>query len=211
MKLYFKIMFEQNFSSKLLTNAVNEFAKLPGIGKKTALRLVLHLLNKDNEQVKVFSESILILKNKIKICKTCNNLSDTEVCNICSNPKRDHGKICVVENIKDIIAIEKTLQYNGLYHVLGGLISPLDGIAPTDLNIENLEQRIIGENISELIFALNTTMEGETTSFFLLKKLSKYNINVSTIARGVGFGDELEYTDEITLGRAISNRTKINL
>ncbi|MBN2663279.1 MAG: recombination protein RecR [Bacteroidales bacterium] len=202
-------MFEEEFSSKLLTKAVNEFAKLPGIGKKTALRLVLHLLNKETEQVKIFSESIVRLKEEIKICKTCNNLSDNEKCDICSNPKRHTGVVCVVENIKDIIAIEKTMQFNGLYHVLGGLISPIDGIAPSDLNIHSLEQRIVNEYITELVFALNTTMEGETTSFFLFKKFKNFDVEISSIARGVGFGDELEYTDEVTLGRAITNRTKL--
>lgn len=203
-------MFEEDFSSKLLSKAVNEFAKLPGIGKKTALRLVLHLLNQDKEQVVNFSESIVTLKEEIKVCKECNNLSDNEICDICSNPKRNDKVICVVENIKDIIAIEKTLQFNGLYHVLGGLISPIDGIAPSDLNITDLEQRITKNGISELVFALNTTMEGETTSFYLFKKFKDYNVEISSIARGVGFGDELEYTDEITLGRAITNRTKLN-
>jgi len=203
-------MFEEEFSSKLLSDAVNEFAKLPGIGKKTALRLVLHLLGRDIEQVKSFSESILKLKNEIKVCKVCNNLSDNDICEICSNPRRDKSRICVVENIKDIIAIEKTLQYNGLYHVLGGLISPIDGISPSDLNIFDLHQRIENDEVKELIFALNTTMEGETTSFFLFKKFKDYNVEISSIARGVGFGDELEYTDEMTLGRAIANRTKLN-
>lgn len=202
-------MFEEKFSSKLLTKAVNEFAKLPGIGKKTALRLVLHLLNQETEHVKIFSESIVRLKEEIKICKICNNLSDNEVCDICSNSKRHTGVVCVVENIKDIIAIEKTMQFNGLYHVLGGLISPIDGIAPSDLNIHSLEQRIVNENITELVFALNTTMEGETTSFFLFKKFKNFDVEISSIARGVGFGDELEYTDEVTLGRAITNRTKL--
>lgn len=202
-------MFEENFSSKLLTDAVNEFSKLPGIGKKTALRLVLYLLNQDIEKVNKFSESIIKLKKEIKICKICNNLSDKDVCDICSDPKRDRNKICVVENIKDIIAIEKTMQYNGLYHVLGGLISPIDGISPTDLNIKSLEDRLKNETIDEIIFALNTNMEGETTSFYLHKKLKKFDVKISSIARGVGFGDELEYTDELTLGRAIANRTRL--
>ncbi len=202
-------MFEENFSSKLLTDAVNEFSKLPGIGKKTALRLVLYLLNQDIEKVNKFSESIIKLKKEIKVCKICNNLSDKDVCDICSDPKRDRNKICVVENIKDIIAIEKTMQYNGLYHVLGGLISPIDGISPTDLNIKSLEDRLKSETIDEIIFALNTNMEGETTSFYLHKKIKKFDVKISSIARGVGFGDELEYTDELTLGRAIANRTTL--
>lgn len=203
-------MFDEDFSSKLLAKAVNEFAKLPGIGKKTALRLVLHLLNQDEEQVNIFAESIVKLKKEIKICNVCNNLSDRDLCDICANPKRDSSLVCIVENIKDIIAIEKTLQFNGLYHVLGGLISPIDGIAPSDLNIFDLEQRIKNNNVSELVFALNTTMEGETTSFYLYKKLKNLDVEVSSIARGVGFGDELEYTDELTLGRAIANRTKLD-
>ena len=201
-------MFDNDFSSKLLTDSVNEFAKLPGIGKKTALRLVLHLLNKDIEQVEFFGNSIVKLKKEIKICKICNNLSDNEVCEICANPKRDNTSVCVVENIKDIIAIEKTMQYQGVYHVLGGLISPLDGVAPSDLHILSLEKRLSENKIKEVIFALNTTMEGETTSFYLYKKLSKFPVEISSIARGVGFGDELEYTDELTLGRAIVNRNK---
>lgn len=203
-------MKEEEFSSKLLADAVSEFAKLPGIGKRTALRLVLNILNKDLSEVENFANTIIRLKRDVKICKTCNNLSDDEVCDICANPKRDHSIICVIENIKDIIAIEKTMQFKGVYHVLGGLISPLDGISPSDLNILSLENRIRNENIKELIFALNTTMEGETTGFYLFKKLKNFDVEISSIARGVGFGDELEYTDEITLGRAITNRTKLN-
>lgn len=200
-------MFETDFSSELLNNAVSEFAKLPGIGKKTALRLVLFLLNKDTEQVEQFVNSILKLKKDVKVCEKCNNLSDNDLCNICINPKRDISVICIVENIKDIIAIEKTMQYNGVYHVLGGLISPLNGISPTDLNIDNLLTRLVDNSVKEVIFALNTTMEGDTTSYFLNKKISKFDVKISSIARGVGFGDELEYTDELTLGRAILNRT----
>ncbi|MBN2891903.1 MAG: recombination protein RecR [Bacteroidales bacterium] len=200
-------MFNEDFSSKLLADAVNEFAKLPGIGKKTALRLVLHLLNQDDEQVELFSSSMVKLKKEIKICKVCNNLSDNDLCDVCANPKRDVSIVCVVENIKDIIAIEKTMQYQGVYHVLGGLISPIDGVAPSDLNISSLEKRLSEGKVNEVIFALNTTMEGETTSFFLYRKLAEFSVNISSIARGVGFGDELEYTDELTLGRAIKNRT----
>ncbi|MEA3452487.1 MAG: recombination mediator RecR [Bacteroidota bacterium] len=202
---------EEEFSSKLLANAVNEFSKLPGIGKKTALRLVLNMLNKNIDEVEAFSNSIVKLKKEVKVCKICNNLADNDVCDICSNSKRDHSVVCVIENIKDIIAIEKTMQFNGVYHVLGGLISPLDGISPSDLNIKNLENRLEQNTIKELIFALNTTMEGETTGFYLYKKMSKFDVEISSIARGVGFGDELEYTDEVTLGRAITNRTKLNL
>ncbi len=203
-------MNEEEFSSKLLADAVNEFTKLPGIGRKTALRLVLNLLNKNIEEVEAFGNSIIKLKKEVKVCKICNNLSDNEICDICANSKRDHSTICVIENIKDIIAIEKTMQYKGVYHVLGGLISPLDGISPSDLNINSLEKRLENDTVKELIFALNTTMEGETTGFYLFKRMKKYNIDISSIARGVGFGDELEYTDELTLGRAIANRTKLN-
>ncbi len=201
-------MFNDDFSSKLLSEAVNQFAKLPGIGKKTALRLVLHLLNQDIEQVENFGQSIIKLKKEIKICRKCNNLSDNDLCDICADPRRDNSVVCIVENIKDIIAIEKTMQFKGVYHVLGGLISPLDGIAPSDLTISSLENRLKNENIKEVVFALNTTMEGETTCFYLFKKLKEYNVEISSIARGVGFGDELEYTDEMTLGRAIANRVK---
>ena len=201
-------MFDEYFLSKLLTDAVSEFAKLPGIGKKTALRLVLHLLNQDIEQVESFSNSLIKLKKGIKVCRICNNLSDSDICEICANPKRDASLVCVVENIKDIIAIEKTMQFQGVYHVLGGLISPIDGVSPLDLNISSLEKRLSAGNINEVVFALNTTMEGETTCFYLYKKLSKFNVEISSIARGVGFGDELEYTDELTLGRAITNRNK---
>ena len=195
------------FSSKLLENAVNEFAKLPGIGRKTALRLVLHLLRQDVEQVNMFGESIIKLRNEVKHCKMCNNISDNDICEICSNTSRDHSVICVVESIKDVIAIENTQQYNGIYHVLGGIISPMDGIGPNDLKIDLLEKNVAKGNVKELIFALSTTMEGDTTNFFLYKKLSKYNVIMSTIARGVSIGDELEYTDELTLGRSIINRT----
>ncbi|RLD59717.1 MAG: recombination protein RecR [Bacteroidetes bacterium] len=195
------------FSSKLLENAVNEFAKLPGIGRKTALRLVLHLLRQDVEQVNMFGEAIIKLRNEVKHCKVCNNISDNDICEICSNPSRDHSLICVVESIKDVIAIENTHQYNGIYHVLGGIISPMDGIGPNDLKIDLLEKNVAKGDVKELIFALSTTMEGDTTNFFLYKKLSKYNVVMSTIARGVSIGDELEYTDELTLGRSIVNRT----
>ena len=195
------------FSSKLLDNAVNEFAKLPGIGRKTALRLVLYLLRQDVEQVNMFGEAIIKLRNEVKHCKVCNNISDNDICEICSNPYRDHSLICVVESIKDVIAIENTNQYNGIYHVLGGIISPMDGIGPNDLKIDLLEKNVAKGDVKELIFALSTTMEGDTTNFFLYKKLSKYNVIMSTIARGVSIGDELEYTDELTLGRSIVNRT----
>ncbi|MBE9468606.1 MAG: recombination protein RecR [Bacteroidetes bacterium] len=200
-------MYVNKFSSKLLDNAVNEFAKLPGIGRKTALRLVLYLLRQDVEQVNMFGEAIIKLRNEVKHCKQCNNISDNDICEICSKPSRDHSLICVVESIKDVIAIENTNQYNGIYHVLGGIISPMDGIGPNDLKIDLLEQNVAKGDVKELIFALSTTMEGDTTNFFLYKKLNKYNVVMSTIARGVSIGDELEYTDELTLGRSIVNRT----
>jgi len=199
------------FSSKLLENAVNQFAKLPGIGKKTALRLVLNLFNRDIEDVEMFANSIVELKHKAKKCKICNNISDEEICEICSDKSRDHSVICVVENIKDIIAIEKTMQYNGVYHVLGGLLSPLEGISVEDLNFDSLEERLKTGQVKELIVALSTTIEGDTTGFYLHRKMSVYNTEITTIARGVGFGDEIEYTDEMTLGKAIANRVKMNV
>ncbi|OFY17997.1 MAG: recombination protein RecR [Bacteroidetes bacterium GWF2_33_38] len=197
---------ERTYPSKLLENAVNEFSKLPGIGSKTALRLVLHLLKQSNEEVNLFGNSIIKLKDEIIYCKSCHNISDTETCSICGNPSRDDSTICVVENIKDVMAIENTHQFNGKYHVLGGIISPIDGIGPSDLNIASLEQKIQAGNIKEVIFALSTTMEGDTTNFYIYKKLNKYPVEFSTIARGVSIGDEIEYIDEITLGRSIVNR-----
>lgn len=195
-----------NIPSKLLEEAVNEFSKLPGIGKKTALRLVLNLLNKEKEEVSRFGEAIIKLRNEVKHCKVCNNISDTEVCNICSNPKRNHAQICVVENIKDVMSIENTQQFSGIYHVLGGIISPMNGIGPNDLHIEKLENKLNDSLVKEIILALSTTMEGDTTAFYLYKKLGKYNVKITTIARGVSIGDELEYTDEVTLGQSILNR-----
>ena len=195
------------FPSRLLENAVNEFASLPGIGRKTAFRLVMNLLRRNSEEVKKFGESIIKLHDEINYCKLCNNLSDTEICNICSDEKRDKSIICVVENIQDVMAIENTRQFGGVYHVLGGIISPIDGIGPSDLKIDSLEEKVSKEGIRELIFALSTTMEGDTTNFYLYKRLNKYNVNLTTLARGVAMGDELEYTDEITLGRAINNRS----
>ncbi len=196
-----------NFPSKLLENAVSEFSKLPGIGRKTALRLVLHLLNQPKEDVNRFGNTIIQLRNEIKHCSSCFNISDTEICDICANPKRDHRTICVVESIRDVMSIERTQQYNGIYHVLGGIISPMDGIGPSDLKIEPLIKKAISGNITEIILALSTTMEGDTTNFFLFKKLSAFDVQITTIARGVSIGDELEYTDEITLGRSILHRT----
>jgi recombination protein RecR len=194
------------FPSRLLENAVNEFASLPGVGRKTAFRLVMNLLKRDAEDVKRFGESIIRLHGDIHYCKICNNISDTAICNICNDDRRDRAIICVVENIQDVMAIENTRQYRGMYHVLGGIISPVDGIGPSDLKIDSLENKILEGGINEVIFALSTTMEGDTTNYYLYKKLSRYNINLTTLARGVAIGDELEYTDEITLGRAINNR-----
>ena len=194
------------FPSRLLENAVNEFASLPGVGRKTAFRLVMNLLKRDAEEVKRFGESIIKLHDEIHYCKICNSISDTEICSICNDEKRDRSVICVVENIQDVMAIENTRQYKGLYHVLGGIISPIDGVGPSDLKIENLEEKIKSGGISEIIFALSTTMEGDTTNYYLYKKLGKYETTITTLARGVAIGDELEYTDEITLGRAINNR-----
>lgn len=195
-----------NFPSKLLENAVNEFSRLPGIGKKTALRLVLHLLRQDKASVVQFSESIRLLREDIKYCSRCNNISDTDVCNICNTPSRDPHLVCVVESVKDVMAIENTQQYNGVYHVLGGVISPMDGIGPNDLAIGSLEEKAKSGQSTEIIFALPTTMEGDTTNFYLFKKLEKYPVKITTIARGVAIGDELEYIDEVTLGRSLINR-----
>jgi recombination protein RecR len=194
------------FPSKVLEDAVNEFASLPGIGRKTAFRLVMNLLRRESSEVKRFGESIMNLHKGIHYCRICNNISDTEICSICSDEKREQSVICVVENIQDVVAIENTRQYKGVYHVLGGIISPIDGIGPSDLTIDSLEEKLKSGNVSEIIFALSTTMEGDTTNFYLYKRLNKYNINLTTLARGVAVGDELEYTDEITLGRAITNR-----
>lgn len=195
-----------NFSSVLLENAVNEFAKLPGIGKKTALRLVLHLLRQETQEVEQFGNTLIRLKNEVHYCRVCHNLSDTETCEICASPHRDTTIICVVENIKDVMAIENTHQYKGLYHVLGGVISPMDGIGPSDLEIQSLIERVEKENTQEIIMALPTTMEGDTTAFYISKRLKHYTIKISTIARGVAIGNDLEYTDEVTLGRSIVNR-----
>lgn len=195
-----------NFSSRLLENAVNEFSKLPGVGQKTALRLVLHLLNQPTADVERLSESLTKMKHEIRFCNTCKNISDTESCEICSNPKRDHGLICVVEDTRDVMAVENTGQYNGSYHVLGGLISPMDGIGPSELNIDSLVERLKTGLISEVILALSATMEGDTTIFYLYKKLRGFDVKISTIARGIAFGGELEYVDEITLGRSIATR-----
>lgn len=192
--------------SKYLTNAVDQLASLPGIGRKTALRLALFLLKQKPEDVEAFSEAFTMLKKEVKFCKKCHNISDSDLCSICSSPKRANGVICVVEDLRDILAIENTQQFSGTYHVLGGNISPLDGIGPNDLNIASLLERITAEEITEVVLALSTTMEGDTTNFYLYKKLSPLSVKVTTLARGVAIGDELEYTDEITLGRSIVNR-----
>lgn len=195
-----------NYSSKLLEKAVEEFAKLPGIGKKTALRLVLNLLNREVDDVTRFATAITSLREEIRFCKKCHNISDIEICQLCSNPSRDNSTLCVVEDIRDVMAIENTQQYRGLYHVLGGVISPMDGIGPQHLNIESLIDKVNSGKVKEIIFALSTTMEGDTTNFYIFKKLKETSVKVSTIARGIAFGDELEYADEITLGRSIANR-----
>jgi len=194
------------YPSRLLENAVNEFAKLPGIGRKSALRLVLHLLRQDSEDVKLFGNSLIQLRSEIKHCKVCHNISDTETCRICTNTARNNSVICVVENIRDVMLFENTHQYNGLYHVLGGIISPMDGIGPSDLEIESLIKRSENEELIEIILALPTTMEGDTTNFYIFRKLKEKPVKVTTLARGISVGDDLEYTDEVTLGRSLVNR-----
>lgn len=197
------------FSSQLLENAVNEFAKLPGIGKKTALRLVLHLLKQEENNVQQFSEVIAKMRNEIKFCQRCYNVADGDICSICANSMRKQETICVVENIRDVIAIESTQQYNGTYHVLGGIISPLDGVGPDQLNIESLINRVQKERTEEIIFALNPNIQGDTTIYYIQKKLQHTNIHITTIARGIAFGGELEYADEMTLARSLQNRLPI--
>lgn len=198
------------FSSSLLENAVSQFAKLPGIGKKTALRLVLHLVKQEEEGVMQFSEAITAMKQNIRFCKRCFNISDKELCNTCNNPMRKQELICVVENIRDVIAIESTQQFNGVYHVLGGIISPLDGIGPDQLKIDELVSRVKQENTEEIIFALNPNIQGDTTVYYIGRKLEGQNIRITTIARGIAFGGELEYADEMTLARSISNRIPVD-
>jgi recombination protein RecR len=194
------------FSSKLLERAVNEMSRLPGIGKRTALRLVLHLLRQPADQTRFLAEALLHLRDEIRFCESCHNISDTAICEICSNKSRNHGVICVVEDVRDVMAIENTNQYRGIYHVLSGKISPVDGIGPGQLNILTLVQKISGGNIKELIFALSPTMEGDTTNFYIYKQIKEYDIITSAIARGISVGDELEYADEVTLGRSILQR-----
>lgn len=193
-------------SSKVLENAIREIAKLPGVGQRTALRLALHMLRQEKEDIHHFAESIKSLVDDVVYCSKCHNISDTEVCHICADPKRDATILCVVEDIRDVLAIEQTSQYRGLYHVLGGLISPMEGIGPTDLHISDLTQRITDDQISEVIFALSSNMEGDTTTFYIYKKLEGLELQISTIARGLAVGDALEYADEITLGRSLQHR-----
>jgi recombination protein RecR len=199
-------MNDEQYPSQLLQNAVDEFSKLPGIGRKTALRLVLNLLRRDEEDVSRFANAVIRLRSEVRYCNVCHNISDTETCQICANPSRDKTTICVVETVKDVMSVENTQQYRGLYHVLGGVISPMDGIGPNDLEIESLVKRVSDGGIKEVILALSPTMEGDTTNFFLFKKLSGFDVKITTIARGVAVGDELQYADEVTLGRSIMNR-----
>ena len=195
------------YPSQLLEKAVCEFSKLPGIGRKTALRLVLDLLRRTEEEVDGFATAVTRLRKEVKHCKVCHNISDTDVCPICSDLRRDSTSICVVENIRDVMAVENTQQYNGLYHVLGGIISPMDGVGPSDIEIDSLVERVAAGGVKEVILALSSTMEGDTTNFYISRKLAGYDVVISVIARGISVGDELEYTDEVTLGRAILNRT----
>lgn len=195
------------YPSQLLEKAVGEFSKLPGVGRKTALRLVLHLLRQDNATVEALGESLIRLKHEVKYCQVCHNISDTERCNLCTDPRRDASQVCVVETVRDVMAVEATQQFHGLYHVLGGVISPMDGVGPTDLQIDSLVERVKQGNVKEIILALSTTMEGDTTNFFIARKLQGLPVKISVIARGVAMGDELEYADEVTLGRSILYRT----
>lgn len=195
------------YPSLLLERAVNEFAKLPGVGRKTALRLVLHLLRQESATVEALAGALVTMKREVKYCKVCHNISDTDVCGICATPSRDASLVCVVENVRDVMAVEATQQYHGLYHVLGGVISPMDGIGPGDLQIESLVERVSQGTVKEVILALSSTMEGDTTNFYISRKLEKLGVKLSVIARGIAVGDELEYADEVTLGRSIVNRT----
>ena len=194
------------FSSKLLERAVNEMAQLPGIGKRTALRLVLHLLKQPVEQTQFLTQALTAMREEIKFCKSCHNISDVEVCEICSNPSRNHKIICVVEDVRDVMAIENTNQFKGIYHVLGGKISPIDGIGPSQLTISSLVEKVAAGQVEELIFALSSTMEGDTTNFYIFKQVKDFEVRISAIARGIAVGDELEYADEVTLGRSILHR-----
>lgn len=198
---------ENTYPSQLLEKAVCEFSKLPGIGRKTALRLVLDLLRRTEDEVDGFASAVTRLRKEVKHCRVCHNISDTDVCPICSDRRRDTTSICVVENIRDVMAVENTQQYNGLYHVLGGIISPMDGVGPSDIEIDSLVERVAAGGVKEVILGLSSTMEGDTTNFYISRKLAAYDVVISVIARGISVGDELEYTDEVTLGRAILNRT----
>ena len=200
----------QQYSSALLEKAVGEFAKLPGIGRKTALRLVLFMLRQGDDDVDQFVNAVSKMKREVKYCRVCHNISDTDVCPICSDHSRDAATICVVENVQDVLAVENTQQFHGLYHVLGGIISPMDGIGPADLEIDSLVSRVAAGGVKEVILALSSTMEGDTTNFYISRKLADYPVKLSVIARGISVGDELEYTDEVTLGRSILNRTPFN-
>lgn len=199
----------QQYPSLLLERAVGELSKLPGVGKKTALRLALNLLRRPEAEVDGFTDAISQLRHNVLYCKVCHNISDTDVCPICSNPRRDASTVCVVENVQDVMAIENTQQYNGLYHVLGGIISPIDGIGPSDIEIDSLVSRVEAGGVKEVIFALSPTMEGDTTNFYISRKLSHLDVTLSVIARGIAVGNEIEYTDEVTLGRSIANRTPL--
>ena len=201
----------EQFPSKLLERAVSETAKLPGVGRKSALRLVLHLLRKDAQQTHTLAESLVRLRDDVRYCRCCHNISDNEMCDICSNERRDRSTICVVENVQNVMAVEATGQYNGLYHVLGGVISPMDGIGPSDIEIDSLVERVKEDDVEEVIFALSPTMEGDTTNFYISRRLSGIDVKLSVIARGVSVGNELEYTDEVTLGRSILNRTAFEI
>lgn len=200
-----------NYSSKLLESAVNELARLPGIGRKTALRLALHLIRQDEQNVTVFCESILKMRQEIKRCKNCYNISDSEICDICASTKRDHTLVCIVQDIRDIMAIENTGQFNGVYHVLGGIISPIDGIGPEDLTIDALMAKVSEGFVKEVILALPTTIEGDTTNYYISRRLAGHPVLLTTIARGIAIGDDIEFTDEITLGRSILNRVPFSV
>ncbi|MEI8204039.1 MAG: recombination mediator RecR [Bacteroidota bacterium] len=197
----------ENYSSHLLETTVQLFSRLPGIGKKSALRLALHLLKQDKQEAQMLGESIIKMRNEVMYCQSCHNISDSEFCGICSNPSRNESIICVVSDIRDVLAIENTSQFNGHFHILGGVISPMDGISPGELNIQTLVDKISKGKVNEVILALPTTIEGDTTNFYIYKQLKSFAVSISVIARGIAFGDELEYTDEITLGRSIINRT----
>lgn len=200
-------MIAQQYPSRLLESAVQEFSRLPGIGRKTALRLVLHILRQPADDAQRFADTVATMRREVKYCQQCHNISDTDICPICADQRRDAAVICVVENIQDVMAIENTQQFHGLYHVLGGLISPMDGIGPADIQIDSLVERVKGGQVKEVILALSSTMEGDTTNFYIYRKIGGYGVDVSIIARGIAVGNELEYTDELTLGRSILNRT----